>query len=313
MTAVDPATVSARVAQLHTFRGHALQIHSMYHSPDGEKCFHIYDQDTAQDYKVRFAVDSNTLAAATEHRALTILAQHHLRWAAPIVEFDTTVPCCLVTGYYNGDSLDKSLSWVPHADRIVADLARMLCEVHSIRGTSFGQLASDEYPTWQSFLDVRFWRHVRPVAAAGYLTEDEVAMITKLSEQARDDVKTTQPVLLHFDVKPANILFDVQCSTTALVDWELARFGDIDFEWVKLQHLARRWPEYTSRIIEPLLRTVGFLPSDGNTSRAAKLLLYALYQACSLLAFKCQHGQSIPEDRFNDLKQLLHQVRQQQC
>lgn len=308
MAPVDLSTARGLIATMETFRGLTTHLSSIYDRHNEEKCFRVEVGDDSPGYKVRFATATSRHSVTREHEALHILRQHGVTWVPSVYEFRSDEPAYLVTAYAEGESLDKGQVWTPHADSIVAGLAKLLDEIHRISGDYFGHLGGPRYSTWRAFVDVRFWRHVTPLAEARLIGEDDLRGIRALYDEAREALDGVRPTLLHGDVKPANIVFSAELRRTVLVDFELARFGDVDFEWSKLYRLALRWPEYRRLVAEPIMSGVSFDHSRGRAGDA-KLLLYELYHACSFLGFELETGIPTPNYRLSDLTELLHAVR----
>ena len=105
-------------------------------------------------------------------------------------------------------------------------------------------------------MHVRFWRHITPLTTAKIIDHSDLKKIRQLYEETLETLSDVRPVLLHGDVKPANVIFDEVTKETTIIDWELARFGDVDFEWSKLYRMSIRWPEYRRLVAEPILRSV---------------------------------------------------------
>lgn len=308
MGSVDPATARGLIASMKTFGGRPVRVTSIYDRHNEEKCFRVETGDGSPGYKVRFATATSRHSVAREHEALRILRQHGVAWAPRIYEFQADEPAYLVTAYAEGLSLDRELSWVTRAESVVTGLGRLLGDIHEIGGDYYGHLSGPRYASWQAFVDVRFWRHVLPLVGAGFISEDDLRRIRALYDEARDALDDVRPTLLHGDVKPANVVFDAGRGRTVLVDFELARFGDADFEWSKLYRLALRWPEYRRLIAEPILSRVSFDQARGRAGDA-KLLLYEVYHACSFLDFELETGLPSPHYRLSDLAELLRTVR----
>lgn len=308
MASVDLAVVRSLLAGMETFRSRSLRISSMYAGHNEEKCFRVEIDDETRVYKVRFATATSKLSVATEHEAIRTLRCHGIEWTPEVFEFQLADPAYLVVGYIEGESLDRSVNWVKHAESIVTAIGRLLADMHEITGDYFGHLAGPRYSSWRTFVDLRFWRHVLPLVRAGLINEEDLRRIRLLYEEASEDFGSVRPALLHGDVKPANIVFDSDRGTTMLVDFELARFGDVDFEWSKLQRLALRWPAYRRLIARPLL-AASPLARWQEGLQNAKLLIYALYHTCSFLDFELETGLTSPAYRIGDLAEVVQAVR----
>jgi aminoglycoside phosphotransferase (APT) family kinase protein len=308
MASVELATGYKLLAHTQTFSGRAFWLASIYGGNNEEKCFRVEDNDNKL-YKVRFATATSRRSVASEHEAFRILREHEFDWTPHVYEVQFDEPAYLIISYAEGESLDKSLCWMPHAESLVAGLERLLTDIHSIRGDYFGHLKSTKFSSWQAFIDVRLWRHVLPLARAGLVSEGDLRNIRALYEEASEALRNIRPSLLHGDVKPANIIFNEDSGNAVLVDFELARFGDVDFEWSKLYRLSLRWPEYRTHVALPLLERSSF-NRPREQADEAKMLLYALYHACSFLDFELETGLTSPEYRISDLAELLRVVHQ---
>jgi aminoglycoside phosphotransferase (APT) family kinase protein len=308
MAPVDLTSAYNLLAKTQTFSGRPIRITSIYNSHPEEKCFKVETVDSKAAYKVRFANSTNKLSVATEYEAFCILRQHGITWVPNIYEFQAAYPTYLIVGYEAGESLDKSLRWVPHVKSIVRGIDQLLTDIHNISGDYFGHLGGPRYPSWKAFLDTRFWHHVRLVLSAGLINKGDASRFQSLYDEAIEAFPAIRPMLLHGDVKPANIVFDADRRRVILIDFEIARFGDVDFEWVRLHYLALRWPEYGRLIAQPLLAGTSYTGRRGPGIEA-KLLLYALFHVCSLLAFECEVGLPIPTYRLDNLAELLRLIR----
>ncbi len=308
MEPVDLNDVRGFLARTRTFHGRPIRVASIYSRHPEEKCFRVETDRESRAYKVRFATASSRLSVATEREAFRVLREQGVTWTPHVYEFRDEDPAYMILDYKSGDSLDKSLEWVTHAASIAAGLGRLLTDIHSVSGDHFGHLAGPRYPSWRSFLDTRFWHHVRLVAGAGLLDEVDLRMVRGLYEQAAGELSRVSPTLLHGDVKPANIVFDAERRRVELVDFELARFGDLDFEWVRLHHLSLRWPEYRRHVAQPLLADQ-LLTDPSWPLGDAKTLLYSLFHVCSIMAFECEVGLPVPGYRLADLAEVLRALR----
>jgi aminoglycoside phosphotransferase (APT) family kinase protein len=308
MPSVDPSVAYRVLADTRTFRGQSFKILSMYGKDYEEKCFRVETLSDGLIYKVRFPTATSRQSVAREYLALSLLSRQGLKWTPRLNEVSLDEPSYLIIGFVDGESLDKSLKWIPHAESIMLSLQQELADIHCIRGEYFGHLAGPRYESWQGFFEIRLWRHVMPLVEAHIVSERDLARIKTLHEEARQSFSEVSPTLLHADVKPANVIFELSTRKTTLIDFELSRFGDPDFEWTKLRRMAIRWREYEQLVSQPLLSSVaGGINSlrHGN----AKMLLYDIYHACSFLDFELETGVPVAPYRFDDIAQLLTTLR----
>ncbi|HEX2834441.1 MAG TPA: aminoglycoside phosphotransferase family protein [Thermoanaerobaculia bacterium] len=257
-------------------------------------------------YKLRVVTETSARSAANEFEALTFLHEHGVAWAPEIFDYQATRPAYLVTRFLEGDSLDTGSWWLPRSAEIRTRLSERLEEMHRLVGDFHGHIGGTKYPTWRTFLDVRFWKHVHRCEAETILTAADIRLLERLYDDAAPACEGIAPRLLHGDVKPANIVVapDGECH---LVDYEITRFGDPDFEWVKMRWLSLRWPEYRREIADPLLDAK--LPHGDVSQWPAKYVLYAVHHVCAILQFERDVNIATPTYRYDDLRLLLAIIR----
>ncbi len=100
-----------------------------------------------------------------------------------------------------------------------------------------------------------------------------------------DSSSFSRPTLLHMDIKPANIIYNLQTKTVSVIDFELARFGDIDYGQVQiLLTELKEYGEAYDQYIFPEL-TKGYL-TLGDALHIPKFQCYLFYQtACNLIYY----------------------------
>lgn len=308
MPSVDPRLTRRVLAEAQIFRGKSFKISSMYGKGNEEKCFRVETPNDRLAYKVRFSTATSRRSVAQEYEALSLLSQHGVKWTPHLYEVNLNEPSYLVIAFVEGESLDKSLEWMSHAESIELRLRQELADIHCIPGEYFGHLTGPRYQSWQAFFEVRLWRHVMPLVEALLVSERDLARIKALHQEARKSLSEVSPTLLHGDVKPANVVFELRTNKTTLIDFELSRFGDQDFEWTKLRRMAIRWPEYEQLVSRPLLNSLSRINNlTGHTD--AKLLLYDIYHAFSFVDFELENGIPIAAYRLDDIAQLLATLR----
>jgi len=311
MPSIDPCVAYSVLAEAQTFRGESFEICSMYGKDNEEKCFRVEVPSNRLAYKIRFPTATSRRSVAQEYRALSLLSQHGVKWIPHVYEVSLDQPSYLVIGFTEGESLDKSLNWIPHANSIRLRLQQELADIHCIQGEYFGHLIGPRYESWQAFFELRLWRHVMPLVKALLVSKRDLARIKALHEEARQSLSKVSPIFLHGDVKPANVIFESITKKTTLIDFELSRFGDPDFEWTKMRRMAIRWPEYQQLISQPLLNSLSRINLRGYID--AKILLYDLYHACSFLDFELETGLSIAPYRLDDIAELLAILKARIC
>ena len=92
------------------------------------------------------------------------------------------------------------------------------------------------------------------------------------------------PTLIHMDIKPANIIYEPDTGVVALIDFEFARFGDIDYGWTQILLSGRNQFNqfYREQIVPHLTRDrINLDDAFAIDSVNGKLLCQRLMEAAS--------------------------------
>ncbi|MDQ1304804.1 MAG: phosphotransferase [Actinomycetota bacterium] len=150
--------------------------------------------------------------AANEAAALTLLAQHQ----AP-------APRLLGAGYPAARPAWTAQSAIPAepvpADQLLPEIAGALAAIHRIPGPYAGRLAgAQRHRTWRHYLHDRLDTY----AAA---SPDLAPTAANLHRELDATDRKIEPRLLHHDLRPGHLVHPPN-SSSLLLDWELAAFGD---------------------------------------------------------------------------------------
>lgn len=303
---LDRSLVIGLLARTRTLDGREFAVLPIYNDDPYEKCFRV-DAEGAT-YKARIATTSNPSAVASEAATLTLLAERGLHWAPRLLESATVddIPV-LICEYLPGRSIDKHTEWHFSSNDIVHSLFSMLSQMHAITNTTFGPIgAGPQYSTWPDYLNDRLWRHLRSAEQLGYANSADLRAIEGLLDFARSRLLAVRPGLTHFDVKPANLLFDPATSRLSLIDFELTRYVDATFDFVKMDLLARHHPRFRESIAIPLLQRVPEATSNGAKDI---LLLYEIYFLAAVVVFEHSRPRSVSKFRQGLLDDALRRAR----
>lgn len=183
-------------------------------------------------------------------------------------------------------------------------LGSLLGTLHTHEVPDFGELlpaAEGPSPLWWPSLRRRFlsWQPLCAQVIPSHLIQRAEDRYAELSEglPAPDG-----PCWVHFDYRPGNVLMQGS-SITGLIDFESARGGSADLDFVKIQHeVWDPWPDTREPFLEGY-RSIRPLPDIERT-----LPLYALCNAFGGVAW-CVKRSRIEDPFFaenlNRLKQLL--------
>ncbi len=288
-------------------RGRSYRIDRIYLDDPEENCFRL-SLAAQPAYKLRLAASRRAASLFAEYEALRLLADQGTPWAGQVVEFRAETPAYLISEYLPGQSLDKSNAWLPHAPLIQRRLERLLADLHRISDDRFGYLPHPQFATWEELVDSRLQYYFAVLRQGGELAPEMQAAANYLRTAAATALQVVRSAFLHFDVKPANIIFDPDTGNTALIDFELSRFGDRDFEFIKVECLSRRWPDYR-RLIASGLAEEHFARISTTGPLRAKWLLYELCHVFSLLAYAVEMQIPVPDYRRAEIVDLLARVR----
>lgn len=117
----------------------------------------------------------------------------------------------------------------------------------------------------------------------------------------------SQPTLLHMDVKPANVIYNLETRTVSLLDFELARFGDFDYGWTQLliTSLKNYGKEYQEYIYPHLIK--GGISME-VALQIPKFQFYLFYQAACNLIYYNEKKISCPIGMKSLFAKLLNQL-----
>lgn len=209
-----------------------------------------------------------------------------------------------ITTYIEGQSLDTfqdvqpQIIWNDVADKLLI-LINQLTSLKATQYSEHGVFVPDDYASiLKKKLKVRL-RH--PLIANYPHAILERAFIW--SCDILDHSQFSRPTLIHMDVKPANIIYNKKTGSVSLIDFEFARFGDVDYGWIQiLMSGCNRFNQFYKELIVPRL-TEGKLTWD-EALNTPKFQYYLFYQAMCNLIYYHDHHLPCPEE-FEELFSLL--------
>lgn len=121
-----------------------------------------------------------------------------------------------------------------------------------------------------------------------------------------DNSSFSKPTLIHMDIKPANIIYNPQTQTLNLIDFEHARFGDIDFGWTQilLTKCNAFNSEYKNFLLPNLIKGRTTL---NEALSIPKYRTYIFYQTACNLIYYHDRKTDCPPDMCNLFFALLDQ------
>lgn len=122
-----------------------------------------------------------------------------------------------------------------------------------------------------------------------------------------DSSNYSQPTLLHMDIKPANIIYNTKTSRLSLIDFELARFGDIDYGWAQiLLTKCKSYGKIYENYVYPRLTSDRLSLEDAMY--IPKFQCYLFYQAACNLIYYNERQIPCPKEMKDVFEKMLNQL-----
>lgn len=191
-----------------------------------------------------------------------------------------------ITSHVQGENLDTISSQLSISDwnNIANELLIRLNELSEIKESKYSErnnFVEDDYANIMiKKFELRFQHPVFKDIPKDILTKAIHTCYNILSESSY-----SVPSLIHMDIKPTNIIWNRQTGTLSLVDFEFARFGDIDYGWTQLllSGINRFTEEYKTILIPKLANERLSLK---EAQKIPKYQCYIFYQAgCNLVYY----------------------------
>ncbi|MBR3919858.1 MAG: phosphotransferase [Clostridia bacterium] len=221
---------------------------NIYHNDKFPSCYKVNCE--GNDFKIRVPSQFNVASVNNEIRALSILAENKTTNIPRIIEYGKTCleeTLYLIETFHSGESLDKiygdltSIDW----ENISGQLFDFLISVQNIKNQCFETFdeVHIKYNNYGKMLSQRIQAHLFKHQAAGLLSDDIVNTIENRLNGI-EKIFACEPVFLHFDIKPQNIIYDPNKQVVTIIDFEHSRFGDVSHELFRGCIAAKRNPYF---------------------------------------------------------------------
>ncbi len=210
-----------------------------------------------------------------------------------------------ITNYVEGydlEALDSELSdtqWKKAAEDIRKQLM-LLADIHTPCYSEHNKFFTDGYP--EMFRE-KLQTRIKHISLTGY---DGNKMQSAYNNSLRILNKSTfsEPSLIHMDVKPANIVFDPKTEKAVLIDFEFARFGDMDYGIVQvLLTQFNSFSDNYKKKMFPVL-TDGLI-TFSQACETPKLQVYLWYQTMCNIIYYYNHNTQCPDEMKNIFENML--------
>ena len=200
----------------------------------------------------------------------------------------------LITEYKEGVSLDKYIFNLSEMEYpiIIDKLSRNLKKMHSIKSSDFFDFKEFKSNNWFDFFEYKLKKYLKIAVDNRILKKKETEYITHLLYKEQDIFRLDCGSLIHFDIKPANIIWNPANKEPYLIDFEMSRYGDILMEFTKGKFTTLLFNNsiYENKIWKPLVEHYFSKPyADIFSSRKSIWYLfyhYLAYSSYQLMCFK---------------------------
>ncbi|MCI9486967.1 MAG: aminoglycoside phosphotransferase family protein [Lachnospiraceae bacterium] len=240
-------------------------------------------------FQKRIRIISNRYNAITTEEKVCLLLEMHLSehfYPQIYKKFKNVsgLGDILITEYKEGISLDKCIFDLSEIEfsMIVDQLCKDLKKIHSIKSSGFSDLAEFTDDNWFDFFEYKLKKYLNKALDNKILTNEEIEYLVKLLYREQDIFKQDYGSLIHFDVKPANIIWDCRSKEISLIDFEMSRYADILMEFTKGKFTTLLFNNsvYKNKIWIPLVEQYFSQPyTDVFSSRKAVWYLFYHYLA----------------------------------
>lgn len=179
----------------------------------------------------------------------------------------------------------------------------VLSTVHSQQYSDHNQFVADQYA------DI-LKRKIMPKLNHHTFSMLSSQIVTTIYQKCVNIIESSvysEPTLIHMDVKPANVIYNLETKTVSLIDFELARFGDFDYGWTQLLITSlKNYGEEYQEYIYPHLVKDGISLEDAL--QIPKFQFYLFYQAACNLIYYDERKISCPIGMKSLFIELLSQL-----
>lgn len=219
-------------------KGEACSIQTEYRQDFDPQVYILRNQKNKTAYRLRIQTD-RVNAVKTEHRVCNLIKEHGISgfYPEPIGCYSEIagVGDITVSTYIEGVSIDKIIDDLSlnECEKIAVKIEQLLNRLHSINDNTFHCFTGEQFPSWELFFACKLDAHLKRASKNGMLSGMDDANIRMTLTSDINLFKGKQSVLLHFDVKPANIVYRKETGKISFIDFEMSRFGDALYEFSK--------------------------------------------------------------------------------
>lgn len=216
----------------------------------------------------------------------------------------------IVTSYLEGKDLNVLLPKISNDDLIqVSDKLNYILKcIHTVTDDKYSDGNQFSNYSYAEIMFNKIYSQLHNESCVRDLTSNiDVNKLLSTSTNILSNATFSQPTLIHMDIKPANIILS-PCNDVHLIDFELCRFADLDYEWTNI--LIKTLIAYDTRfkqyVLLPILEK-NFMPLK-QALEIDKYRIYMLYLSINLYIYYNKCSRTCPTDILKLINMLINQL-----
>lgn len=201
-----------------------------------------------------------------------------------------------ITTYIEGLSLDSFPDTLPQNtwSNIADNLLFLIDRLTSIKAHQYSEHGVFVKGDYADIFKRKLATRLKHPLIANYLHK-KFEQVLNWFYEIIDNSHFSQPTLIHMDVKPANIIYNADTGVVSLIDFEFARFGDIDYGWTQiLLSGCNKFNNFYKEQIIPYMTNERLTLDDAF--QIPKFQCYLFYQVMCNLIYYHDHHSSCPKE-----------------
>ena len=223
-----------------------------------------------------------------------------------VIDQRTYIP----TSFLDGMDLNKAISTKSKNELlfISSELDRKLKLLHKVTNNFYSEGYQIRGLSYADIMFNKLYNQFCIEKYTSYFTKNrDIKKLLLVAKNILSNAAYSKPTLIHLDIKPHNIIISSN-EKVYLVDFELARFGDIDYEWANL--LIKTLHAYDKRfkkyVLQPIIEN-NFLPLE-QAIKNDKYKIYMLYLSMNIYIYYLKCGKWCPLDIIKLINMLLDEL-----
>lgn len=215
----------------------------------------------------------------------------------------------VICTYLEGKALTTLIPTLSNNDlqQIALKLEENLKYIHSITSNSYCEGESFKSKSFSEILIRKINHQLRDKLVQNYLKDKNIDKLFAWVSGTLSRESYSKPVLLHMDINPGNIILSPS-GDVHIIDFELARFGEVEYEWVNLLSKTLHYYDmrYKQCILYPLLEKKFMLLDEAL--KKDKYKIYLLYHFLNMYIYCSKYGKKCPKEILELVDLILKEL-----